>query len=198
MEGFFVLLFLLALACILCGPVALVISIIALGKTKRMFPERPPTAAKIAPEKAAQPPPLPERPLEVSAAEQRPVKVPAAEILAEDKKAGKEVLKAAAERLEQGRKKAAGAERVGLEQRIGTRWVLFAGIITVIFAVGFFLKYAYDTNLIGPSGRVAIAAFSGLVALAVGEITRRRGYGTIARAVTALGFAILYAAVFSA
>lgn len=29
----------------------------------------------------------------------------------------------------------------GLEQRIGTRWVLIAGVITVMFAVGFFLKY---------------------------------------------------------
>jgi hypothetical protein len=39
---------------------------------------------------------------------------------------------------------------------------------------------------------------SGLVALAVGEVTRKRGYGVVAKAVTGLGFAILYAAAFSA
>ena len=198
MEGPIVLLFLLALACILCGPAALIISIIALNKTKRAYPKRPPMVSKTVPEGVAKPLPLPERPVEVSGKQERPAEVVAASHGADDKKARQELLKEAAKRLEQGRKKAAGAERIGLEQQIGTRWVLFAGIITVIFAVGFFLKYAYDTNLIGPSGRVAIAAFSGLVALAVGEITRRRGYGTIARAVTALGFAILYAAVFSA
>jgi len=141
---------------------------------------------------------MPEPPAEAETGPQRPVQVVAAGTKEESKKAERELLKAAAERLEQDRRVAVGTKRIALEQQIGTRWVLFAGIVTVIFAVGFFLKYAYDTNLIGPAGRVAIAAFSGLIALAVGEVTRRRGYGIIARAVTALGFAILYAAVFSA
>ncbi|UCC96574.1 MAG: DUF2339 domain-containing protein [Phycisphaerales bacterium] len=202
MEGLLVLLGLLALACILCGPVALVISIIALNKTRQVHPEAPRKAGEIAPKELIQPPPLPERPVQVSRGRElgRPAGVEAvtAGTRRVDKKSGKELLKAAAERLEQDRRKVADVGKVGLEQQIGTRWALFAGIVTVIFAVGFFLKYAYDTNLIGPSGRVAIAAFSGLVALGIGEITRRRGYGTIARAVTALGFAILYAAVFSA
>jgi uncharacterized membrane protein len=87
---------------------------------------------------------------------------------------------------------------VTLEQRIGTRWVLIAGVITVMFAVGFFLKYAYDQHWIGPLGRVLIAGFSGLVALTVGELTRRRGYDIAAKGMTALGFAILYATVFAA
>ncbi len=85
-----------------------------------------------------------------------------------------------------------------LEQRIGTRWVLMAGVITVIFAVGFFLKYAYENQWIGPWGRVAIAGLGGLIALAIGEVTRRRGYDIVAKGVTALGFAILYATVFAA
>jgi uncharacterized membrane protein len=87
---------------------------------------------------------------------------------------------------------------VSLEQRIGTQWVLIAGVITVMFAVGFFLKYAYEQRWIGPLGRVLIAGFSGLLALAVGEVTRRRGYDIVAKGVTALGFAILYATVFAA
>ena len=90
------------------------------------------------------------------------------------------------------------AASVSLEQRIGTRWVLIAGVITVMFAVGFFLKYAYEQRWIGPLGRVLIAGFSGLAALAVGELTRRRGYDIVAKGVTALGFAILYATVFAA
>jgi uncharacterized membrane protein len=191
-------LLLLAIVCMLSGPVALIISIIALKKTKRMYFEQPPKAERVAPQEVAKPAAIPGRPAEASKKEEQPAQLVGARSIEEDKNVWRERLKAAAERREEGRKKAAVAETVGLEQRIGTRWVLFAGIITVIFAVGFFLKYAYDTNLIGPSGRVAIAAFSGLVALAVGEVTRRRGYGIIAKAVTALGFAILYAAVFSA
>jgi uncharacterized membrane protein len=198
MEGVFPLLFLLALACVLCGPVALIISIIALNKTKRVYIEQPPKAARVTPEEAAKPAVPPEWPAEVGKKEEPLAELVGVESIEEDRNAWLERMKATAERLEEPRKRAAAVERIGLEQQIGTRWVLFAGIITVIFAVGFFLKYAYDTNLIGPSGRVAIAAFSGLVALAVGEMTRRRGYGTIARAVTGLGFAILYAAVFSA
>jgi uncharacterized membrane protein len=85
-----------------------------------------------------------------------------------------------------------------LEQRIGTRWVLVAGVITVIFAVGFFLKHAVENQWIGPWGRVAIAGLGGLASLVIGEITRRRGFDFAAKGVTALGFAILYATVFAA
>ncbi len=89
-------------------------------------------------------------------------------------------------------------ESLALEQRIGTRWALVAGVITIVCAVGFFLKYAYESGWIGPLGRVLIAAAGGLLALAVGELTRRRGYDFVAKGVTALGFAILYATVFAA
>jgi uncharacterized membrane protein len=92
----------------------------------------------------------------------------------------------------------AAVSRPPLEQIIGTRWVMIAGAITVFFAIGLFLKYAYDNALIGPWGRVAIAAASGIAALILGEVTRRRGYQIVAKGVTALGFAILYATVFSA
>ncbi len=199
MEGFFILLILLAVGCIVCGPIALIISIIALNKTKQMYRlplgkvEKP-----IRKEDVARPV-VSEKRAEVTEKEKkRPIEAVGATELKEPKKVGIDFLKDAAERIKDREKRAAGRETIALEQRIGTRWVLIAGIIAVIFAVGFFLKYAYDTNLIGPLGRVVIAAVSGLVALAIGEITRRRGYGIVAKAVTALGFVILYLAVFAA
>ena len=94
--------------------------------------------------------------------------------------------------------KPAKKDNAGFEQVIGTRWVLIAGVITIFFGVAFFLKYAYETFSIGPMGRVISVATGGLIALIIGEITRRRGYEIVAKGVTALGFAILYAAVFSA
>jgi uncharacterized membrane protein len=199
MEGFIVLLILLAVGCIVCGPIALIISIIALNKTKEMYRQPLGRAEKPLREKEIVKPVVSEKRVEVTEKEEeRPAEAIVTSEIEEPKKVGQDLLKAAAERIKDREKKVAGRETISLEQRIGTRWILIAGIIAVIFAVGFFLKYAYDTNLIGPLGRVVIATISGLVALAVGEITRRRGYGIVAKAVTALGFAILYAAVFSA
>jgi len=196
MEGYFILV-LLVIACIASGPVALIISIIALNKTKQIYPQ-PPRRVEMPAKKDAEKPAvvIPEA-IDVRPPKQA-VEPAETEMQKDKKKAEKEVLRAAAERIKEQTKVIADRKTGTLEQRIGTRWVLIAGIITVIFAVGFFLKYAYDTNLIGPLGRVVIAAIAGLVALAVGEVTRRRGYGIVAKGVTALGFAILYAAVFSA
>ena len=88
--------------------------------------------------------------------------------------------------------------RVGLEEKIGTTVALIAGIITVIVGVGFFLKYVYEHAYFGPTARVCMVAAGGLTAMLIGEITRRRGYEIVAKGVTAMGFALLYVAVFSA
>jgi uncharacterized membrane protein len=88
--------------------------------------------------------------------------------------------------------------KLSWEQRIGSQWMIVAGIIVILFAAGFFLKYVYDQSWVPPWGRVMIVALTGFIALGVGEWTRRRDYGIAARGLTALGFAILYAAVFSA
>ena len=88
--------------------------------------------------------------------------------------------------------------QAGLEQKLGTTVALIAGIITVIVGVGFFLKYVYENAWFGPVARVCLVAAGGLIAMVVGEITRRRGYEIVAKGTTALGFALLYAAVFSA
>lgn len=84
-----------------------------------------------------------------------------------------------------------------LEQKIGTQWILIAGLITVLVGVAFFLKYAYENFVITELTRVLIVAGAGLVSLVVGEITRRRNYEIVAKGVTALGFALLYASVFA-
>lgn len=195
----FIVLILLAAGCLICGPIALVVSITALNKLKEVRQELARKIERAVKEpEPARPAVVTERPLEPIEEKPAAKMVEPAKVTEEPKAVRKEVARPAAERIEQRREKAAAWKIGTLEQRIGTRWVLIAGIITVIFAVGFFLKYAYDTNLIGPLGRVVIAAVSGLVALGLGEATRRRGYGIVAKGVTALGFAILYMAVFSA
>jgi len=85
----------------------------------------------------------------------------------------------------------------GLELKIGTVAILIAGIITTIFGVGFFLRYIYEKGYFNPAARVALVGFGGLTAIVVGEVLRRRNFEVVARGIAALGFAMLYAAVFS-
>jgi uncharacterized membrane protein len=213
MEGLAALLIFLCVICFLCGPAALIIALIALSKSNRLdetvrmqrlfgpqeepavkpspavpvFQEPKPSAPQPAPAAAPKwptvdltsPAPRPaippaEKPIPPKAAE--PAPVPAVRPTTPPSSPGQE----------------------SLEQRIGTLWILIAGIVTVLFGVIFFLKYAYDHNWLAPWVRVGIIAAGAVVALAVGETTRRRGYEIVAKGTTALGFALLYAAAFSA
>jgi uncharacterized membrane protein len=230
MEGLVVLLVLLAVAALVCGPIALMASFLALARLREMQRELHemrvvpaaerraavrsrltrvlPTEGGVGPEATVEPVPVP--------ADRVPPQVPApaggSDGLTHPEAAPEAATAAPSVAVGTGGPpipdtacNAPGpaaartpGDAAGLEQQIGTRWVLVAGVVTVIFAVGFFLKYAYDNQWIGPLGRVVIAGFGGLLALVVGELTRRRGYDIVAKGVTALGFAILYAAVFAA
>lgn len=208
MEGILFLLALLAVISILSGPVALIVSLVALKKLRDLQRDLYDLAAPVRPQPFdALPTAGPER----SEAEPAPVEQAKREIVTEAPARQVEAtprptpqrakVEAFFQKDREARVTPVPAPQpasVSLEQRIGTRWVLIAGVITVMFAVGFFLKYAYDQQWIGPLGRVLIAGFAGLVALADGEVTRRRGYDIVAKGVTALGFAILYATVFAA
>ncbi|MHC4264895.1 MAG: DUF2339 domain-containing protein [Planctomycetota bacterium] len=199
MECFFFFIIIVAGFCFICGPIALIIALNARNKItdlefKLRFQKTPfkpvtkQTAVKQpeAPQEplpvVQQPPPTPEpRPLEP-----QPQIIPKETIPAPSKESITKVEKEPAVKFET------------LEQKIGTKWILIAGVITVIVGVALFLKYVYDENLIGPRGIVLIVGGTGLAALVLGEITRRRGYGIVARGVTALGFAIIYADIFTA
>ena len=86
----------------------------------------------------------------------------------------------------------------GLEQKIGITVALIVGVITVIIGVGFFLKYVYENKMFSDLARVCLVAGGGILSLIIGEIIRRRDYGIVAKGLSALGFALLYASVFSA
>ncbi|MCI0498914.1 MAG: DUF2339 domain-containing protein [Planctomycetales bacterium] len=95
------------------------------------------------------------------------------------------------------KQKTEAVRKMGWELKIGTTIALVVGAILVIAGVGFFLKYVYEQAYLGPAARVLMVAFGGLAAIVIGEVTRRRGYEIVAKGVAALGFALLYAAVFS-
>ena len=85
-----------------------------------------------------------------------------------------------------------------LEQTIGTRWLLFAGVAVLLLSAVFFFKYAIDRGWLGPHQRVLIGALTGLAMLAGSEWAFRRGMKLYAGAVGGAAVALLYIVVFVA
>lgn len=83
------------------------------------------------------------------------------------------------------------------EQVLGGNWLAIVGGLAVLVGVGFFLKLAFDSNWIGPTGRVVLGVVAGVGFLTAGERYARR-YGVWAQAMTAAGVGILYLAIFAA
>lgn len=85
-----------------------------------------------------------------------------------------------------------------MEARIGGTWLNRIGIVAFVFGLGFFLKYSFDNNWIGPTGRVIIGILTGLCFLGGGEYGQRKGYRVFAQGLTGGGIASLYFSIFAA
>jgi len=82
------------------------------------------------------------------------------------------------------------------EQILGGNWLARIGVIALIVGAGFFLKYAFDNNWIGPAARVIIGVVAGLVMLGLGSIWRNR-YLVLTQALSGGGIAVLYLSIFA-
>jgi uncharacterized membrane protein len=89
------------------------------------------------------------------------------------------------------------ASSLDLETLIAGRWLNRIGIVALITAVSFFLKYAFDNNWIGPSGRVAIGILLGAAMLPWSHWLLTRGYQYFSEGIAALGAAVLYLSVWA-
>jgi uncharacterized membrane protein len=97
-----------------------------------------------------------------------------------------------------GRAAEAGKQRSDLEVRVGQKWLLIAGLLTMVFGVGYFLKYSFEQGWVGPAGRVAMAYLWGAVFLVAGDRFRKRGLGPFGLSLSGGGIAVLYFAAFAA
>lgn len=99
-----------------------------------------------------------------------------------------------------GRSSAAASEDAGtsgMEVRLGQKWLLIIGIVTMVFGVGYFLKYSFEQGWVGPAGRVSMAYVWGISFLLAGNQFRKR-YETFGLYMIGGGIAILYFSTFAA
>ncbi len=95
----------------------------------------------------------------------------------------------------------------GLEERVGTRWVVWLGGLTLALGGFFMVRYSIDAGLLGPGVRTLLGGAFALALLAAGEWTRRKENtsaiqtlpianipASLTAAGTAVGFATVYAA----
>ena len=82
------------------------------------------------------------------------------------------------------------------EQIFGGSWLARIGVLALIIGAGFFLKFAFDNDWIGPTGRVILGIVGGLTMLGLGYYWRRR-YPILTQVLSGGGIAILYLSIFA-
>jgi uncharacterized membrane protein len=96
---------------------------------------------------------------------------------------------------------------LGFEERIGTRWVVWVGGLTLALGGFFMVRYSIDAGLLGPGVRTILGGLFALALLAAGEWTRRKEsisniqalpIANIPAILTAAGTAVAFATVYAA
>ena len=84
-----------------------------------------------------------------------------------------------------------------LESYIGRWWLGIVGLVAIIFGMSFFIKYAFDNNWIGETGRIMLGIAMGLVFVVAGEILRSR-IAKYSYILSGGGLALFYLSIYAA
>lgn len=90
-----------------------------------------------------------------------------------------------------------GSSSFDLETVIAGKLFSRVGIVALLIAVSYGLKYAFDNHWIGPSGRVAIGVLLGALMLPWSQLLLGRGYTYFSEGIAALGEATLFLSVWT-
>ena len=88
------------------------------------------------------------------------------------------------------------SEKIDREEK-GGQWLGKIGIAAIVLGVSFFLKWAFDNEIIGPMGRIILGIIGGIALVGVGQFLRKK-YLVYSDIVSGGGIAILYLTVFAA
>jgi len=95
----------------------------------------------------------------------------------------------------------------GLEERLGTRWVVWVGGLTLALGGLFLVRYSIEAGLLGPAARVFFGGLFAAALLAAGEWTRRKEsissitpipIANIPAILTAAGTAVAFGTIYAA
>jgi uncharacterized membrane protein len=84
-----------------------------------------------------------------------------------------------------------------VESVIAGKWMYYVGILALVFAVAYFLKYAFDNNWIGPWGRISIGGLIGAAMFPLSDWLLHRGYRYFSEGITGFGAAVLYLSIWA-
>lgn len=82
-----------------------------------------------------------------------------------------------------------------LESLVAERWLNYFGILAILFAAAFFIKYTFDNHWVGPRGRVEVGLLAGALVLLWSERLARRGYRYFSEGMAGLGASVLYVSI---
>jgi len=88
-------------------------------------------------------------------------------------------------------------KKLSFEVKVGQKWLLIIGIITMLFGIGYFLKYAFDEGWIGPLARLAMAYAWGIILIVGGNRFRRKEFRLFGLCLIGGGLAVLYFSAFA-
>ncbi len=95
-------------------------------------------------------------------------------------------------------RKKSGSGGSSAEVEVGQKWLLGIGVLILIIGIGFFLKYAFDQQWIGPAVRISIGFICGVALLLVGSVCHRQNLRGLDIGIGAVGLGTLYLTSYAA
>ena len=85
-----------------------------------------------------------------------------------------------------------------LETRIGSRWLLYIGVVAIVIGVSYFEKLVIDNHWVGETARVVQGGIVGLLLVYAGLRFVRAGYAIYGQMISGCGIAVLYVSTYAA
>jgi uncharacterized membrane protein len=87
--------------------------------------------------------------------------------------------------------------KIDWEQFMGVKLFAWLGGFALFLAVGYFVKYSFERDLIPPEVRVALGFLAGLGLMVGGVLMKQRQYAVTSQTLCATGVVVLYAVTFA-
>ena len=94
--------------------------------------------------------------------------------------------------------RAPSSEHEALESRIGSRWLLYVGVVAIVIGVSYFEKLAIENHWVNETWRTIQGGIAGLLLVGGGLRIVKNGYPRYGQILAGAGVAILYVSTYAA